>query len=1074
MSRASCRGTNKSAMSDTLDEDDDEPVMTNLNPIGLSLKELQKLRDKFLDEDGNPVKLNKKQFVEAFSLDKKQVASKDRDHWHSELCTLFNKIDAQCMETVDWNEFTNYMLLLMPGYNSAGSNELPQQQGPPMVEALLSALGSGHVDMINSIIVVSDAGDGANSGNGKGPLRRYVTAGRDGVVKVWNPNLQLHRSIDVAGGHKSWLSSCCWMNKSRRLAIASSRFKIYFYDSSFNNTALGHIEHKEGTPLCLGYHESNESNAQNEMLMVGDTSGCVTVYPLTEDWTEHSAETPIAFSPKPLRRQYHTDWVTKVGFVSELQAMVTCGLDGDINCCDVHANRTKDGRGPIPRLHKKGVHTWCWCKSYKFFASGGLDRQVVIWNPYTQKPMNHLQGHNASILDILMHENQSQLISLSVDKVVKVWDIRNYRCIQTFTDKTEYKPEDRLTCMAFDEEGPALILCSSSMNVLPVNVHVETSRTHMAPIVGALYNDVFRQVVSGDHLGTICVWDVRTGKMDFEFRVQGDHKVTCMAFDESKRRLFTGAEDGVVKLWNFSSGQLLRTHTMPRPSEITGLLWAREGNNTFVVGLAWDHCIYVWPFRSDRKQHVDVQYVLEDKSTTGPDDISCICGLYSGNGQLATGGDDGCIIFWKIQEGNNSSLKRYRLCDTTPATGSDELRQRLDPKVLKKGAVKSHVSIAGNMDAHGRRPSNCSVEGSTDRTGVALGSTLGLAGSCIALGSTSAAQRSAAQTRLRNSVQATPSLRGTEEVPVSTSPGVASETFLEGLDETPSVAVERIVFLEHKHCIISTHADHRLRVWSTKRSEFLHRLELVQPATESSLAEPSCGSKPRNLLGFMNAQVAPITSIYVDAEENRWMITGDSEGYVRIWDLQDFAPGSVPSRHLLKLHEFQPHVQKVTHVQHFSVDGLVVVMSASADGTIALSMITGQRIGTFNGALWSLTDHKTFSETRPVLDDMPMPDAWTLRGRGRNVPSGCQGAVGSSGHRTPRVGKVLTQRNTSSSAPSSGNGTYKRLVAVDRHMAEFDIPEQEKLWQTEWQSRQSAGNVCPREHVSHVGLSVHS
>ena len=52
-----------------------------------------------------------------------------------------------------------------------------------------------------------------------------------------------------------------------------------------------------------------------------------------------------------------------------------------------------------------------------------------------------------------------QLISMSVDKVVKallklpllpikldtqhgqVWDILNYQCIQTFTDKTEYKPE---------------------------------------------------------------------------------------------------------------------------------------------------------------------------------------------------------------------------------------------------------------------------------------------------------------------------------------------------------------------------------------------------------------------------------------------------------------------------------------------------------------------------------------------------------------------------------------------------------------------------------------------------------
>merc|ERR1719282_1082162 len=124
--------------------------------------------------------------------------------------------------------------------------------------------------------------------------------------------------------------------------------------------------------------------------------------------------------------------------------------------------------------------------------------------------MNHLIGHNTPVIEVLCNEEQSQLISMSLDKVVKIWDIRNYRCIQTFTDKTEYRPEDSLTCMAFDEEGPALVMCSSTLNVLPVSVKVETSRTHLAPIVGALYNDVFHQIVSGDCLGTICVWDVRS------------------------------------------------------------------------------------------------------------------------------------------------------------------------------------------------------------------------------------------------------------------------------------------------------------------------------------------------------------------------------------------------------------------------------------------------------------------------------------------------------------------------------------------------------------------------------------
>ncbi|CAE8693043.1 unnamed protein product [Polarella glacialis] len=626
------------------EEVDHVPLPTSINPMGLELEELRGVKDQFQDEYGNPIKLSQEQFVAALSSrqpDAAQASQWERDCWRAELSTLFKKIDASCSDTVDWEEFTNYMLFHVPGFNSGdGSTQLAHNL-PAGADALAGVWGSGHSDMINSVAVIYDVGSsGASGGAGSGSGRRYVTAGRDGFVKVWHPNLTLHKAIDV-GHHRSWLSSCLWMPRSRRLAVASSGFRIYFYDSQFSPTV--HIEHKEGTPLCLGYTETHESTgSEKEILMVGDDTGHVTVYPLDQDWAEQESKNDgdALRVKKATRRKYHTDWVTKVGFVSELQAMVTCSLDGEINLCDVHVNQRKEGRQPVS-LHKKGVHTWCWCRSYKFFASGGSDRQIIIWNPYTQKAMNSLQGHNAPVMDVLVNEAQHQLISMSVDKVVKVWDILNYQCIQTFTDKTEYKPEDRLTCMAFDEEGPALVMCSSMINVLPVSVKVETSRTHLAPIVCALYNDVFLQIISGDNLGTVSVWDVRSGRVEFEFRrAHQDHKMTCLAFDESKRRLYTGAEDGTVKLWNFSSGQQLRSFTMKHPSEMICLLWAREGPNTFLCGLAWDRRIYVWP--DSRKQTVEPQYVLEDSTGQGhTDDVSCLGRVSAVSGLLATGGDDG-------------------------------------------------------------------------------------------------------------------------------------------------------------------------------------------------------------------------------------------------------------------------------------------------------------------------------------------------------------------------------------------------------------------------------------------------
>lgn len=728
--------------------------------------------------------------------------------------------------------------------------------------------------------------------------------------------------------------------------------------------------------------------------MVGDDKGYVTVFPLdANDWeTEQKTDgKETEKGKKGSRIKYHKDWVTKVGFVSQLQAMVTCSLDGEINICDVHTNQRKEGRDAV-RLHKKGVHSWCWCKSYKFFASGGSDRQIIIWNPYTQKAMNYLQGHNAPVLDVLVNEAQHQLISMSVDKVVKVWDILNYQCIQTFTDKTEYKPEDRLTCMAFDEEGPALVLCSSLINVLPVSVKVETSRTHLAPIVGALHNDVFHQIISGDQLGTVSVWDIQTGKLEFEFRrAHQDHKMTCMAFDRSKRCLYTGGEEGLVKLWNFSSGQQLRTFTMRQPAEIRSLLWAKEGPNSFVVGLAWDRRIYVWP--DSRKQIVEPQYVLEDFTGQGhTDDVTCLSRLSSVTGLLATGGDDGYVCFWKIQEtsaGNGASSRRYRLFDNTQVP-SQAYNPEPDRRKVKKGdftTANKRISNTNQQQGYLDSPSSLQTgEGQSNGWPEELS-------------------------------------------------GLEADTGL-------SVGVERTVFLEHKACLLTIHADGFARLWSTKQAEFLGRLEFMASPEEA-----------------VEDRMEAITSVYAD-DANTWLLTGHADGWVRIWDLTKIRERLDPKTGLLRVKEIQLHQMAVTSLQHFEIHGKVVIVSASSDWTVALHTMDGTRIGNFShrGPHWRLSDFSTWCDQPPPEEGIrpDEDDRWGALSPRRNA--GAPGArrdgaatnngsvpgIGIGlGMRTPRASKVRT-RPVIPPPVHSGQGDFGKLSVVERFKPDITLAEQER------------------------------
>lgn len=83
--------------------------------------------------------------------------------------------------------------------------------------------------------------------------------------------------------------------------------------------------------------------------------------------------------------------------------------------------------------------------------------------------------------------------------------------------------------------------------------------------------------MSGDQGGTISVWSVPTGKLRFRFH--GAHKnaqLTSLNFDSARRRLFTGADNGEVKVWNFSSGACLCRLKPVAREEVTCVVGVRS------------------------------------------------------------------------------------------------------------------------------------------------------------------------------------------------------------------------------------------------------------------------------------------------------------------------------------------------------------------------------------------------------------------------------------------------------------------------------------------------------------------
>ena len=259
---------------------------------------------------------------------------------------------------------------------------------------------------------------------------------------------------------------------------------------------------------------------------------------------------------KHIDKLIHKGWITKIKYYPDLNYIISSSLDGFI-----HIHKIDDLQyipGKTFPLHQKGVNSFIYSSKHRVVASCGEERHILMWDPFTLGVLSYLYGHNTSVQDLAFNEDRYHLISLGTDKVVKIWDTRNYACIQTIFDKVCYRPEDRLTSLMFDKYTNNILLGSRKINLWFFKTQEEIKTSHEFPVAFALNNHAFESVVSADDGGFIAVWDIEDGKLMSKFNAHGAKvKITAGCFDSTQRRLTTAGSDGTVKMWNFSNGQCL-------------------------------------------------------------------------------------------------------------------------------------------------------------------------------------------------------------------------------------------------------------------------------------------------------------------------------------------------------------------------------------------------------------------------------------------------------------------------------------------------------------------------------------
>ncbi|CAG2192111.1 unnamed protein product [Mytilus edulis] len=128
-----------------------------------------------------------------------------------------------------------------------------------------------------------------------------------------------------------------------------------------------------------------------------------------------------------------------------------------------------------------------------------------------------------------------------------------------------------------------------------------------------------------------------------------------MTFDNTERRLITGARDGVLNIWNYNNGHCLRKLQKSKGNdEICDVVYVEMNKNRYIISVGWDKRINIY---SDSQTDSNIHQVqhpnivwADDLKNGHKEDILSIAQCQPN--LLATAGYDGEIVVWNMVSGH--------------------------------------------------------------------------------------------------------------------------------------------------------------------------------------------------------------------------------------------------------------------------------------------------------------------------------------------------------------------------------------------------------------------------------------
>ena len=301
----------------------------------------------------------------------------------------------------------------------------------------------------------------------------------------------------------------------------------------------------------------------------------------------------------------------------------------------------------------------------RMYAAALQDKSIRLYLADTGEEMQRMQD-DFLCTSIAFSPKGDILASGSVERVVKLWDIRTGDCLATL-EGHEYP----VLALAFSPDGNELVSGSGDTTLMTWDLENHARLHHMKGhgfyVVTCDWDPQGNRIVSGSVDANICEWDANSGEM---IHRHNEHRaaVQKVRFTLDGSWLASGSSDLHIILWDTSGTPMKVEHILQgHSSEVRALSFSEDGK--YLASGSSDKTVYLWD--------TEKLAIHGEASTMGEID-----GIewYPKTQSFLTADGTGAIIRWEVTDLAATMAPFETLLNDIKSTLNQETRDELVQK----------------------------------------------------------------------------------------------------------------------------------------------------------------------------------------------------------------------------------------------------------------------------------------------------------------------------------------------------------------------------------------------------------